>query len=482
MTAFRIPGYTSEIEEDTNLYFTPERAQAAVSGTISASHARGHLLLGSSDHTDIATYLDQPLLKASSPTFADLTSGAYTMSALGAASHAKAHTLLSADHTDIATYLNQALLTTSLPTFDTVKATNQLLIGASADFADTYGPHALFVQSAEQKNALVIGNATRSVLGAFYVGNDASQNAFQFGTISNDNFGFFTNNGTPQLSLNVNGGAVIGTNANTATPPANGLAVSGDITSDSTVKAATGLSAGIASPIGYLHICTDNVSTAANASNFDSYGSTASWAQTINMRRGRGTGAIPAAILTSDRLGGFLFSGHDGTSFGATAAVLAAAAEGFTSSARGTYLTFEATPLLSTVRSEVMRLASTGLGIGITNITARLHIKAGTATANTAPIKLVSGVLNTTAEVGAIEFLSDKFYATITTGAARKEYALCDTALTSGKYPKITTNGRLTDGPTPLAGSGSFYVSATSGGSPTVKIDYTDGIITGRTP
>lgn len=34
---------------------------------------------------------------------------------------------------------------------------------------------------------------------------------------------------------------------------------------------------------------------------------------------------------------------------------------------------------------------------------------------------------------------------------------------------------------TPLAGSGSFYVAATSGGSPTVKIDYTDGIITART-
>jgi hypothetical protein len=33
----------------------------------------------------------------------------------------------------------------------------------------------------------------------------------------------------------------------------------------------------------------------------------------------------------------------------------------------------------------------------------------------------------------------------------------------------------------PLAGAGSFYVATTSGGSPTVKIDYVDGIITGRT-
>lgn len=34
---------------------------------------------------------------------------------------------------------------------------------------------------------------------------------------------------------------------------------------------------------------------------------------------------------------------------------------------------------------------------------------------------------------------------------------------------------------TPLAGTGSFYVAATSGGSPTVKIDYNNGIIVGRT-
>jgi hypothetical protein len=33
----------------------------------------------------------------------------------------------------------------------------------------------------------------------------------------------------------------------------------------------------------------------------------------------------------------------------------------------------------------------------------------------------------------------------------------------------------------PLAGSGTFYVAATSGGSPTVKIDYNSGIITART-
>lgn len=60
-------------------------------------------------------------------------------------------------------------------------------------------------------------------------------------------------------------------------------------------------------------------------------------------------------------------------------------------------------------------------------IDGRLLPPAGSIVAGTAPIKLTSGPLLTTAEVGAIEFLDDKFYATITTGAARKEIQFRDT-------------------------------------------------------
>lgn len=77
--------------------------------------------------------------------------------------------------------------------------------------------------------------------------------------------------------------------------------------------------------------------------------------------------------------------------------------------------------------------------------TARLMLPAGTTAASSAPMKMTSGPLLTTAEAGAHEFLTDKFYGTITTGAARKEFTLNDAALTSGRVPFITTNGRLTD-------------------------------------
>lgn len=53
------------------------------------------------------------------------------------------------------------------------------------------------------------------------------------------------------------------------------------------------------------------------------------------------------------------------------------------------------------------------VGIGQTTPTAALHIKAGTATAGTAPLKLTSGTALTTAEDGAIEYHSSHLYFTI---------------------------------------------------------------------
>ena len=50
--------------------------------------------------------------------------------------------------------------------------------------------------------------------------------------------------------------------------------------------------------------------------------------------------------------------------------------------------------------------------------------------------------------------------------------------LTDGKYPIAHTNGRLIDGPTPLAGTKVYYVSDSSGGTVNRKLTFTDGILT----
>ena len=53
-------------------------------------------------------------------------------------------------------------------------------------------------------------------------------------------------------------------------------------------------------------------------------------------------------------------------------------------------------------------------------------IRAGTATAGTAPLKFTSGTLLSSPEAGAMEFLSDALYFTVTTGTTRKKIALYD--------------------------------------------------------
>ena len=81
----------------------------------------------------------------------------------------------------------------------------------------------------------------------------------------------------------------------------------------------------------------------------------------------------------------------------------------------------------STTLGERMRISAAGnVGIGETTPTAVLHLKAGTTAASSAPLKFTSGSLNTTAEAGAVEFLTDAYYGTITTGAARKTFAFLE--------------------------------------------------------
>lgn len=57
-----------------------------------------------------------------------------------------------------------------------------------------------------------------------------------------------------------------------------------------------------------------------------------------------------------------------------------------------------------------------------------ITIRAGTATAGTAPLKFTTGTLLSAAEAGAMEFNSDSLYFTITTGTVRKTIAMYDDA------------------------------------------------------
>lgn len=62
----------------------------------------------------------------------------------------------------------------------------------------------------------------------------------------------------------------------------------------------------------------------------------------------------------------------------------------------------------------------------------KVTIRAGTASAGTAPLKFTSGTVLSSPEAGAMEFTTDSLYFTITTGTARKTILWTDFANVSG--------------------------------------------------
>ena len=95
---------------------------------------------------------------------------------------------------------------------------------------------------------------------------------------------------------------------------------------------------------------------------------------------------------------------------------------------------------------EQVTISGEQVGIGLYNPTARLHIKAGEAAPGGAPLKLTTGDVLAVPEPGAVEFIRDDVYFTITTDGARKGFVLNDgTRLTPNRIPFAGTRGRLVD-------------------------------------
>lgn len=96
------------------------------------------------------------------------------------------------------------------------------------------------------------------------------------------------------------------------------------------------------------------------------------------------------------------------------------------------------------------------VGIGVTP-TAVLHLKSGTATASTAALKFTSGTLLTTAEAGAVEFLTDAYYGTITTGAARKTFAFLESPTFTTPNIGVATATSISNGAAKLTVTASSF-------------------------
>jgi len=110
-----------------------------------------------------------------------------------------------------------------------------------------------------------------------------------------------------------------------------------------------------------LHVAGSNASSARLL--VDAYGSTAGQAPVVTLRRSRGTSDAPSAVQTDDFLGfvGGYGYGTTGYSSSGRVGVNFYAAENWTDTAQGAYLTFEATLIGSTTRVEYARIADNGL-------------------------------------------------------------------------------------------------------------------------
>ena len=146
----------------------------------------------------------------------------------------------------------------------------------------------------------------------------------------------------------------------------------------------------------------------------------------FNFRKSRGTAASPLVVNQNDNLGLFYFYGwKDEKTSAPTRIAEWVPAAGFGGGVENDsatehlvkgFIFFKTNTVgdFTVDGTEKMRLSNAGkLGIGITDPTAYLHLKAGTATAGTAPIKLTSGTLLATPESGTIEFDGTKWYMTV---------------------------------------------------------------------
>ncbi|MBI4991851.1 MAG: hypothetical protein HZB99_01415 [Candidatus Harrisonbacteria bacterium] len=132
---------------------------------------------------------------------------------------------------------------------------------------------------------------------------------------------------------------------------------------------------GTANPGAQLEIVEEATSTGLRVITY--MGSDANVTPFINQRSARGTANSPSASQSDDTLGAFSAGGYDGTGFPDTSKVQIRmnAAENWSPTNNGTYMTFRTTPIGDTTRLVRMKIADNGrIGIGTTTPRALLAV------------------------------------------------------------------------------------------------------------
>lgn len=115
-------------------------------------------------------------------------------------------------------------------------------------------------------------------------------------------------------------------------------------------------------------------------------------------------------------------------------------------------------------------LSTSQLGIGLAP-TAHLTLRAGSATASTAPLKFTSGPLLTTPEAGAVEYLSGDYYGTDATPTRRK---FMMEGVAGPTYARIVTK-TVADSPYTVIAPDSTIEGNAAGGAMTINLPAASG-------
>ena len=162
---------------------------------------------------------------------------------------------------------------------------------------------------------------------------------------------------------------------------------------------------------------------------------------TLDFSRTRGTLNVPLSMQTNDLIGNIVFRGRVGTS-GSISSQITSQYVGDGSTTRCADLIFStACGSCTAVATEKVRIRYNGnTGFGLSGATARIHIQSGTTTI--APLKFNSGSLLGSPQAGAVEFQTDAYYGTITSGTARRTFAFLESPTFTGA-PELPVNTTL---------------------------------------
>jgi hypothetical protein len=191
----------------------------------------------------------------------------------------------------------------------------------------------------------------------------------------------------PNLPFSVNGAFKWYLNSNSSSGDALQFWESTGLNPRFTLTQAGYLGLGTSSPSGQFSVVS-NTGASNTMALFDAANDVGTAFPNLVFQRSRGTQAARTAVVLGDRLGGFAFRGYGATGFNLnndSAVVRAFAAENFTDTAMGTYITFETTPTGTAARTEKLRISANGnIGIGTTapgyklDVNGNLNVQGGT--------------------------------------------------------------------------------------------------------